>query len=66
MIDVAQITQYAWAVALAWVGYVHREMNTRPTREELILRLENISTKVDYCRLEIKELKDRYQDKTES
>lgn len=58
MIDLHEISNYVIAVVTGWVGYIHTELRNRPTREEVILRLENIETKLDHTQESLSELKE--------
>lgn len=64
MIDfTSQIWNYIiGAIGMALAGgikYLHSELQNRPTREELMLRLANIETKLDNLKEDVNELKDK-------
>lgn len=38
MFDLLHLSDYVLAAITCWIGYVHKQMADRPTREEVLLR----------------------------
>lgn len=63
---VTEISKYVWGAVVLWVGYVHNELRSRPTKTEIILRQQindiiqqEIKEDIKEMKEDIKEIKSR-------
>ena len=53
----SDILNYVVAAVAGWVAYIHKELGSRPTKEELLLRLDLIKQDIAEIKEDVKELK---------
>lgn len=62
MFDIHDLANAGLLLLTGWVKYIHDGLKERPTREELLLRLDNIELKIDQTKEDIAEIKDQLYD----
>lgn len=62
MLDISHISEYITAILTLWLGYIHKSLSDRPTRDEIILRQKANDIIQSEIKEDIREIKENLKD----